>query len=163
MDPIHDIHFIQDLLYYAGSRFRLIIIAIQKPQKGVIKQQEWMLKCLRQEIVSNLFEFPYGILLKSLHQAFCSHGPRLCYCYRTSYRYPKVNKIVSRKAFFRQYRPPFLSPGCRYINGTRSSLWGDNLWYPQLVGQKNCKTNLLWFKNVILTIFRSQIHRTFSD
>jgi len=52
MEPIYDIHVIQELLYYAGSRFRLIIIAIKKHQKGLVKQLEWMVKGLRQEIVS---------------------------------------------------------------------------------------------------------------
>jgi hypothetical protein len=57
MEPIYDIHVIQELLYYAGSRFRLIIIAIKKHQKGLVKQLEWMVKGLRQEIVSNLLNF----------------------------------------------------------------------------------------------------------
>jgi hypothetical protein len=53
VQPSRDTQIIQELVYYAGSRFRLIILAMKKPQNDPQKQQEWMGKCLRQELVCN--------------------------------------------------------------------------------------------------------------
>ena len=46
-----DFQIVQDLVHYAGSRFRSIILAMKKPQKDLIKRQKWMEICLRQELV----------------------------------------------------------------------------------------------------------------
>ena len=73
IDAGHDIHIIQELVYYAGVRFRLIILAMKKPRKGLEKQQEWMQNYLRQELVCDcllsstiflltFFQFKYFVL-----------------------------------------------------------------------------------------------------
>lgn len=52
VEPFPNLQIIQELVLYAGSRFRSIIVAMKKPHEDVEKQQEWMEKCLRQELVS---------------------------------------------------------------------------------------------------------------
>jgi hypothetical protein len=46
-----DTQTVQELVYYAGLRFRLILLEMKKPQKGLGKRQKWMEDCLRQELV----------------------------------------------------------------------------------------------------------------
>jgi hypothetical protein len=48
-----NVQIIQELVCYARSRFRLIILGMKNPQKGLEKRQKWMVKCLRQEVVRN--------------------------------------------------------------------------------------------------------------
>jgi hypothetical protein len=49
-------HFtIQDLVYYAESRFRMIIFAMDKLQKGSGKCPKWFDSCLQEELVSHNF------------------------------------------------------------------------------------------------------------
>jgi hypothetical protein len=46
-----DNQIIQDLVYYAESRFKIIILAIIKVQNAQETLHDWMQKCLRQELV----------------------------------------------------------------------------------------------------------------
>ena len=52
-----DIQIIQDLVHYAGSRFRLIILVMKKIQNDLQKEQEWMVKGLHQELVCNILDY----------------------------------------------------------------------------------------------------------
>jgi hypothetical protein len=52
-----DIPIIQDLIRYAASRFSLIILAMKGLRNGPEKRQEWMVKGLRQELVSNILVY----------------------------------------------------------------------------------------------------------
>ena len=52
-----DIQIIQDLVCYAGSRFRLIILAMKKIQNDLQKEQEWKVKGLCQELVCNILDY----------------------------------------------------------------------------------------------------------
>lgn len=59
LEPSPNHAIIQDLIDYAGSRFCLIILAITQKglQKGYEKRQEWMVKGLREELVSNFIVY----------------------------------------------------------------------------------------------------------
>ena len=52
-----DIQIIQDLVHYAGSRFRLIILVMKKNQNDLQKEQEWMVKGLCQELMCNILVY----------------------------------------------------------------------------------------------------------
>ena len=51
---IEDPPIIQDLVYYAEARFKVIILAMCKVEKAPDNIQMWMQKCLRQELVSTV-------------------------------------------------------------------------------------------------------------
>lgn len=52
---IQDPPIIQDLLYFAEARFKLIVLAMSKVQNAPYDIQKWMQMYLRQELVSIVF------------------------------------------------------------------------------------------------------------
>lgn len=78
-EPIANPQIIQELVYYAESRFRMIILAMNKPQKGLEKRRERMERCLRQEVVCNdlIHHFEYFWIIYSSTLSLSSSDSQL--------------------------------------------------------------------------------------
>ena len=47
-----DHNLIQDVIYYSEFRFKKVLLAMEKHQRGLDKHPKWMDSCLNQELVS---------------------------------------------------------------------------------------------------------------